>query len=1270
MKLSDIRLSLLPFPQRWDKTTRTLSVNALLLPTTDPLVEVGDIPKFATQAWKLRAVIRPDPEPLQSAPTPDDWAQTFTVTPPAGAPALFAALRDELNVANPVPTPALQAKRLAGVQNVTVSKELPDSYRAAAGKRPTPDLVSPGHEFGCDLRDSPPTPPPTERPPKTLTWGAVYSFALKQPMLARELGLIQPFTLTLDDTLLGKLKTGGWLKLELDPAAGIDPGKTWSASFGARLPALSATADAAVFTAVLFPSEGFPVDHDDAIAEALRYQDGFAKIVHAAQAVDADAASSGHSAIPPATDVGVDVGWDDEQILLWANRQFRALQARLENATTLHCPLGVSGYRVDVRDADVVGAPWESLCSAFSAGPMGKPAALSFPANNPVFAKPFTGELTVDAAPSKRKDSVSQRAWLPRYFARWQGRSLVVPDLMMLELTGSIPNNAEGQPMTPGRFPYAAPPLTTKLRYGHRYEFRVRLVDLTGGGPDVSAKPSSVTASTSTTIRFLRHLPPKSLRVTTDDVAPDPLHLPQLKQLKVDRPLLGYPELVFAGAGEGSVLKQLSQDVAKAQEQGRSVGVPDPHVTTIRIRVQVRLPAHDRPADETRVDEGGFYTIYEHTLPLAAGGSTSLTLKYVPCDNIAAMPVPPANSTELRLPSARDIRLRLQAVCADPDHVFATPELRVGLVSDFLTRGSAVETTPTLDWANDADALSAIWARAHDAFVDRIADRLKLAHQGLRFAARPGERVWFGASAAIRHQIENEGSAIRFGSDDDLLKHWIVPVQLELHRDWTWQGFAPAGVRIERRDARANGPWNEAGLVGAPFSVSTTSLQPGATEDADKRARTRLVFFDAVNGNPGDGALPHPLSYEWRVVPIYDPSVTSAPPAPPPKTLDLPITTPPRQVPRVVSAGLALSKYTYDEEGYSFTEPRRRALWLEFEEPLENEKDLLFARVLAYGPDPLLASQISRRLDAWDNTPTLTGAPTAFELQRRGLPNPPPFPELPIPAEELRVIVPGQKPDSAGQDAMLPMLPAKAAPGEKPRHYLVPLPPGVAEDAPELFGFWTYEIRVGHDANAVDNWSTAQARFGQPLIVTGVQHPPPSLRCAPLRIPPQKVVGGALPGVIRVSAPYAQTVFEGRSQTRLEIGDPLTTIWIYLYAQVEQMDGTARRNFLLTQAPAKVRRDLLRSSPNVIFGEAEFSENDVRAALQLVGLSADAPLSVVAVEYLPSGGTMGARDALAGVAGAAQNDLNPANPLGKAPTYEDARRILRCSPLTRVPEAC
>ena len=69
--------------------------------------------------------------------------------------------------------------------------------------------------------------------------------------------------------------------------------------------------------------------------------------------------------------------------------------------------------------------------------------------------------------------------------------------------------------------------------------------------------------------------------------------------------------------------------------------------------------------------------------------------------------------------------------------------------------------------------------------------------------------------------------------------------------------------------------------------------------------------------------------------------------------LRLPITTPPMQVPKLVSVGLAQSDYARSAD-YSRTSPRTRVLWLEFDQPLQDPHDVYFGRVLANAPDPAL----------------------------------------------------------------------------------------------------------------------------------------------------------------------------------------------------------------------------------------------------------------------------------------------------------------------------
>ena len=108
--------------------------------------------------------------------------------------------------------------------------------------------------------------------------------------------------------------------------------------------------------------------------------------------------------------------------------------------------------------------------------------------------------------------------------------------------------------------------------------------------------------------------------------------------------------------------------------------------------------------------------------------------------------------------------------------------------------------------------------------------------------------------------------------------------------------------------------------------------------------------------------------------------------------------------------------------------------------------------------------------------------------------------------------------------------------------------PGLHSESDELFGFFTYEFRVGH-ANI---WSTAQGRFGRALRATGIQHPAPTLTCICNRDEEK----------LYVTAPYAVAVHDGKNVTS---NPPRTTLWALLYAQVKQADNKDYRNILLNE---------------------------------------------------------------------------------------------------------
>jgi hypothetical protein len=277
-------------------------------------------------------------------------------------------------------------------------------------------------------------------------------------------------------------------------------------------------------------------------------------------------------------------------------------------------------------------------------------------------------------------------------------------------------------------------------------------------------------------------------------------------------------------------------------------------------------------------------------------------------------------------------------------------------------------------------------------------------------------------------------------------------------------------------------------------------------------------------------------------------------------------------------------------------------------------------------------------------------------------------PVLPIDPEPVRSIFSGQSADYSGRDAMTQMVPASSVGvGKSGAFFLLPLPPGMTSESLELFGFWTYEFRLGH----VAKWSTAQGRFGRPLRATGIQHPSPHLICAVNR----------QADFIQASAPYANTVYNGTRVYDFLAGDPQTRIWFMLYAQVLQADAASYRNVLLThQLGATLANPPGSPDPNPQhsfnrdpFAGVTFAQAAVEDFLTVLGLPTTTPLSVLAVEVLPGPLSVplagpGPKIAERADAGAAHaSAVEQEDPLGAS---LGLRRILRTSPLAAVPTIC
>ena len=250
---------------------------------------------------------------------------------------------------------------------------------------------------------------PQPPPPATVTWGRVIGFAMRQPLLASALGLLYTATVTLPSPAF--FSSGGWLYLTLDPSsdfsAQLAVNPALMQPYAARIPVLSAARS--LYAAVLFPVLSTPPSgsYDDVFTEAEDYDDGFAKIVHGAQPDRAALLDTSADGLPAAADLGLRVGWDDEQVTTWFNRQI--------DATQIDAPFGTAGYRVDVRAHG--STAWHSMCAVTGSLALGMTSLGT-----------FNGELSVETMPLRPDPAQPEKWWLPSYFAQWRGISMVVQD--------------------------------------------------------------------------------------------------------------------------------------------------------------------------------------------------------------------------------------------------------------------------------------------------------------------------------------------------------------------------------------------------------------------------------------------------------------------------------------------------------------------------------------------------------------------------------------------------------------------------------------------------------------------------------------------------------------------------------------------------------------------------------------------------------------------------------------------------------------------------
>ncbi len=120
----------------------------------------------------------------------------------------------------------------------------------------------------------------------------------------------------------------------------------------------------------MFASLLYPVlnvhdgNYDKLFIETAEFDDGFAKVVHCHQVPHRDPLIEEPDGSYPVKDTGINLGWNDVEILNWYMRQLMIDSSVAGPEKRLDAPIGVYGYVIDVREMAEAGNPenpWESL---------------------------------------------------------------------------------------------------------------------------------------------------------------------------------------------------------------------------------------------------------------------------------------------------------------------------------------------------------------------------------------------------------------------------------------------------------------------------------------------------------------------------------------------------------------------------------------------------------------------------------------------------------------------------------------------------------------------------------------------------------------------------------------------------------------------------------------------------------------------------------------------------------------------------------------------
>ncbi len=809
--MSSHLLTLLPFAQSFDGLNLHFNI-LIIIRNINPLIPlVGGSPAFADADIRFTTRFLPG---LNKFPAENNDSEEFPLPlihgPVLNARVIYQTLGQQFNVINQ-PNIKLPAQK---PKSHLIKKYLPISYRESFNfQRPATQEAVIDNSYRCTVRDAQKKKNPNFTiSPDTVTWGEVLGFILRQPLLAQKAGLIRKASISLN---ADQAEKGGFLYVKLAEGSDYFDHPEITKSYAIRIPKLKIQTSRPVFSPVLFPllPEGVnePIGSFDSVfAEASKYDDGFAKIIHANQPLHADLLEEVNDNEPPIKDIGIRLGWDDEQVLIWLNRQMQENPDPKAKGTglPLDSPLGIFGYRIDIRKTP--NQAWSSLCKVRSKAPV---------ILGGINLGMFENELWVETHPALlENDQEDNHYWLPQYLTTWNGKSMVLPNTEAASLY-----KTDHPAVNPKGIKAIYDPIgleDLQLIYGQEYEFRVRLCDLTGGGPGDLNNPEYDSPMPVCKCHFKRFVAPLEPRI---EKLPEKGELFSGNTLIVHRPRLEYPSVIYTGKyPDGIGLLRSRIQGFENQKRGIDLSLPDPDVTKIRIDVEVQSLLMDNQLSKSRKESYiPYYSTYRSfPKPFEASLNIPLIFKDThildfenpedPSKDILGIPLAQINTiSELWLPTSRNIRLIVRAECDSNLSYFGRSRSHIGKPIYIHTRKEASVEHSLFINSSEIDQIRGIFLRPNPSIttpglteeeippmIERLAGLLGLQNKGLTILAPKGRRLQLGCSSRIRHSLSPDHTSLTFANKEELSNHWIVAIILELNRDWTWDGFKPGANQI------------------------------------------------------------------------------------------------------------------------------------------------------------------------------------------------------------------------------------------------------------------------------------------------------------------------------------------------------------------------------------------------------------------------------------------------------------------------------------------